>query len=174
VDHTSSLPSWLTSGVHCDASARSLHLVGIGKAAVATVDRWRAEAAPTLSITTLLGDQLDAATVTAFDSQLATAVLGWRLMLAGSEADVGLLHARAVQAGAEDDEIAVLVTERKLGRVYCAHCAATLTPAEATTAGTPERVWCPSCRRLLSVRPHYSPRHAAYLGVAQLGLADGR
>ncbi|WP_146240029.1 dimethylamine monooxygenase subunit DmmA family protein [Prauserella flavalba] len=99
-----------------------------------------------------LRDRLDGATV------------GWRLMLAGPEADVLRARSLAVERDAIDAEIRVHVCGTGRKRVWCAHCGGTTeTECEAGQA-----VACANCGRGLLVHDHVSRRHAAYLGV----LAD--
>jgi hypothetical protein len=100
-------------------------------------------------------DRLDEALLADFRAELAAAVVGWRLLLCGPEADLQVLQAEAVLAGAIPSEIQVRVTSTEARRVYCAHC---------RTVGLD--TVCPGCGIVLAVSDHSSRRLAAYLGFA--------
>jgi hypothetical protein len=98
-------------------------------------------------------DRLDEPLLADFRAELAGAVVGWRLLLCGPEADLLILQAEAIRAGAILPEIQARVTSRATRRVYCAHC---------RTVG--RGAVCPGCGTVLTVSDHRSPRLAAYLG----------
>ena len=89
-----------------------------------------------------------------FAAETDRAVVGWRCVLIGSAADVAVYRERALQAGAEPDEISVVVTPDGDLDVYCPVCG-TVGPAPP----------CGSCGANLVVSDHVSGRLAARLGV---------
>ncbi|TQS42123.1 dimethylamine monooxygenase subunit DmmA family protein [Cryptosporangium phraense] len=93
----------------------------------------------------------------ALGEQVAAARVGWRLLVAGPEADVLRARAVALAGGAVDAEVTAVVTDDRTRRVWCAHCGTT------TPTGDPS-VRCSGCGRALVVHDHLSRRRAAYLG----------
>ncbi|MBY6681315.1 hypothetical protein HQ312_09630 [Rhodococcus sp. BP-316] len=89
-----------------------------------------------------------------FDAETDRAVVGWRCVLIGSAAHVAVYRERALRAGAEPDEISVVVTQDGSVDVYCPVCR-TVGPAPP----------CGSCGANLVVTDHVSSRLAARLGV---------
>ncbi|MBY6676206.1 hypothetical protein HQ314_04640 [Rhodococcus sp. BP-332] len=89
-----------------------------------------------------------------FDAETDRAVVGWRCVLIGSAAHVAVYRERALRAGAEPDEISVVVTQDGSVDVYCPVCG-TVGPAPP----------CGSCGANLVVTDHVSSRLAARLGV---------
>lgn len=102
----------------------------------------------------------DAAALTRLRSMLATSTVGFRLLLAGPETDVYLARATALDCGALDEELTLVVTSADDRRVLCAHCK-TLTETTEPIGGT---VRCAGCDRLMLIYHHYSRRTASYLG----------
>jgi hypothetical protein len=98
-------------------------------------------------------DQVDEPLLADFRAELAAAVVGWRLLLCGPEADLLVLQAEAARAGAIPAEIQAHVTSKGARRIYCAHC---------RTIG--RDAVCSGCGTVLTVSGHRSPRLAAYLG----------
>ncbi|MGU3436065.1 dimethylamine monooxygenase subunit DmmA family protein [Actinomycetes bacterium M1A6_2h] len=92
-----------------------------------------------------------------FDSELAAALVGWRCTVVGPESEVHAARARAIAAGAVDDEITTVVTERSNRRTYCPVC------GHVTSTST-DAVRCSGCWLELVVGEHFSPVLAAYLG----------
>ncbi|EHB45693.1 hypothetical protein MycrhDRAFT_6441 [Mycolicibacterium rhodesiae JS60] len=103
-----------------------------------------------------------AAACIALDTDLADAVVGWRLLLAGPAHACLRVRARALALGAADDEITVASTEVDTREVYCAHCRSTTTAA----TGLSQEISCPNCGRRLFVYYHVSRRLGAHLGFA--------
>ncbi|SFS70894.1 hypothetical protein SAMN05660874_02813 [Saccharopolyspora flava] len=159
-----SVPDW-PAQVAVDPDGTSYTLVGIGDPAEAIVDSWVGEVfmktSPTHNspVWTIQVDSAEEA-FEALDEQLARARVGWRLMLAGPEADVLSLRARAIAAGAVDEEIRCRVTSRDRLLVHCAHCTAQ-TPA-TTSPGS--RLTCSGCGQPLHVYAHVSRHRGSYLG----------
>jgi hypothetical protein len=144
-----------------DLSGRSYAVVAIGAAACPVAEGWtRRIASSGAPVWFVQVDGLDEALVGVFEEQLRVATVGWRLMLAGPEADVMRLRAPAIQAGALPVEIREHVTAVDRRRVRCAHCR-TIMEAEVGIGGS---VVCGGCALTLSCHGHFSRRHAAYLG----------
>jgi hypothetical protein len=120
-------------------------------------DRW--EAGATSPVWRLHAPEASAEVLAALGAHVAAATVGWRLLVAGPEADVLAACAVATDGGALAAEISAVMTDRRRRRVRCVHCAAT-TETEAPA------VTCPGCGRALRVEPSLSRRHAAYLGLA--------
>ncbi|MFI5952653.1 dimethylamine monooxygenase subunit DmmA family protein [Cryptosporangium sp. NPDC051539] len=93
----------------------------------------------------------------ALAGQVRGARVGWRLLVAGPEADVLRARAVAIDGGAVPAEVTAVVTDDRWRRVWCPHCGAT-TPTDGPS------VRCSGCGRALVVGHHLSRRRAAYLG----------
>lgn len=91
---------------------------------------------------------------------IATAVVGWRLMLAGPADACLRLRALAIQLGVADDELVVATTDVNTRDVHCAHCGVTTT----AEVGVEQVVACRGCGRKLFVYYHVSRRLGAHLG----------
>lgn len=102
----------------------------------------------------------DAATA-AIDADVATARVGWRLMMAGPADACLRLRAHALGIGIGDDEITVATTDVAHRDVHCAHCR-TVTREAVPLGGV---VACAGCGRRLAVQAHVSRRIGAHLGV---------
>ncbi len=98
----------------------------------------------------------------ALRDDLADAVVGWRLLLAGPAHACLRVRAVALEAGAADDEITVASTEVATREIYCAHCRTVTTARVELTATLP----CPGCDRELFVYYHVSRRLGTHLGFA--------
>ncbi|TPG37242.1 dimethylamine monooxygenase subunit DmmA family protein [Mycolicibacterium hodleri] len=103
----------------------------------------------------------DVAARDALTADLATALVGWRLMIAGPADACLRLRARAVRHHVGDDEITVASTDVVDRDVHCAHCRA-VTRAVVEIEGV---VACVGCGRSLVVHAHVSRRIGAHLGV---------
>ncbi|RRO18021.1 hypothetical protein EIL87_07065 [Saccharopolyspora rhizosphaerae] len=151
-----SLPEWPESVV-VDPCGTRFAIIGIGEAAAVITRGW-AEALerPARLVHAARAEEA----FDALDAELRDARVGWRLMLAGPEADVLALRARAISAGAVDEEVRCQVTSRDRLVVHCAHCAAHT--AAAVSPG--ERTTCSGCGQTLHVCSHVSRHRGAYLG----------
>lgn len=107
----------------------------------------------------LVSDDLEATRV--LDADVATARVGWRLMMAGPADACLRLRAHALGIGIGDDEITVASTDVAHRDVHCAHCR-TVTRREVPLGGV---VTCSGCGRRLAVQAHVSRRIGAHLGV---------
>ena len=158
-EHTS-VPRWAPELPAADPAARAVALVGFGPAAARVVAGWRAQVGAGTEVWSRLAERADDAALAALAEQLRAARVGWRLMLAGPEADVLAARAVAVEHGALDAEVRTAVTGAALKRVFCAHCRTT-TERDVPVAAEVE---CAGCRRQLHVYAHVSRRRGAYLG----------
>jgi hypothetical protein len=102
----------------------------------------------------------DAAAKRAVTADLATALVGWRLMIAGPADACLRLRAHAVRNHVGDDEITVASADITHRDVHCAHCR-TVTRAAVELE---EVVGCGGCGRNLFVYYHVSRRIGAHLG----------
>jgi hypothetical protein len=161
---TTSVPAWAIRAAcpAADTSGRYWTVVAIGDQTVHIVDDWTAQILachPGADVRVhVVAD--DVAAADAVTADLAHAVVGWRLMIAGP-ADVCLrLRAHALRCGVADDEITVASTAVAVRAVHCAHCG-TLTRAEVDLEDV---VMCTGCDRELLVYYHVSRRLGAHLG----------
>ncbi len=103
----------------------------------------------------------DVAARDALTADMATALVGWRLMIAGPADACLRLRAHAVRNHVGDDEITVASTDVAHRDVHCAHCRS-VTRAAVELEGI---VACVGCGRHLVVHQHVSRRIGAHLGV---------
>jgi hypothetical protein len=163
-----SVPSWAVTPWRADADTSGRHwtVVAFGDGTsgptaeivadwLAQIAAVRPEAAPRVH---WVGD--DDAASAALTADMATAVVGWRLMLAGPADACLRLRAHAVGNHVGDDEIVVASTDVTHRDVHCAHCR-TVTRAAVELEGV---VPCSGCDRNLVVYHHVSRRVGAHLG----------
>ncbi|GLP74691.1 hypothetical protein TUM20983_18010 [Mycobacterium antarcticum] len=103
----------------------------------------------------------DAAARSEVSEDMATAVVGWRLMIAGPADACLRLRAHAVGNHVGDDEITVATTGIADRDVQCAHCRAVTRAAVELDGVLP----CRGCGRQLVVQRHVSRRLGAHLGT---------
>lgn len=160
--HTS-VPRWPTEDPGVDESGRGFAVMAFGAEAAPVAARWceriRSLGRP---LWVRRSDRADEDALGALAERLRAATVGWRLLLAGPEADVLRAHAVALDGGALDAELRILVTGDRRRRVWCAHCAVTTEAAVRPDQHLP----CAGCGRTLVVHPHVSRVRAAYLGSA--------
>ncbi len=109
----------------------------------------------------------NAEAVRGLDAFLATAGMGTRLYLAGSEGFIGTSMQVATSYGMNKDEVLREHAGSFVRRVWCAHCG-------HYSENVSRRVFqCPGCERHLVVRDHYSRRLAAFQGVKADGEVPG-
>ncbi|MGP4046106.1 dimethylamine monooxygenase subunit DmmA family protein [Streptomyces sp. 2A115] len=158
--HTS-VPRWPTVAPELDRTGRSYAVLTFGSAASVLASAWRS-ALETLErpVWSRHGEQADADCLTGLREQIATATVGWRLLLAGPQSEVLAAYSEAVRGGVLDAEITVMVTDSAHRRVWCAHCE-TKTTAEVALGA---EAACAGCGRSLFVYHHVSRLHAAHLG----------
>lgn len=157
-----SVPPWAlsTTTPPSDPTGRTYSLVVLGEPGRVVAAQWATE----------LGDRLDAvqmhvvrdlaAARAVLATDLVTARVGWRLMLAGPLAEVMALRADALAGGLADDEITIATTSTEVRPVLCSHCS----HVAQARAGVGEVVTCGGCGRQLLVYHHVSRRRAAFLG----------
>ncbi|MFJ5861180.1 dimethylamine monooxygenase subunit DmmA family protein [Pseudarthrobacter sp. NPDC092439] len=105
--------------------------------------------------------------VRALDGKLATAQMGTRLYVSGSEGFIGTSMQVATAYGMNRDEVLREHAGSFVRRVWCAHCG-------HYSENVTRRVFrCPGCERSLVVRDHYSGRLAAFQGVKADGEVPG-
>jgi hypothetical protein len=154
------LPVWPSLPPPIDEAGRGFILLGLGADAADALAGWR-------SAIDVLGrpcrQRLDPdapasdALIGWLDDVLASAVVGWRLMLAGAASEVLLLSARARAAGMVASEIRCFATADAHVRTQCVHCKTSF-----RCEGKPGAVVaCPGCGRHLLIHQHLSRRHAA-------------
>ncbi|WP_104181619.1 dimethylamine monooxygenase subunit DmmA family protein [Arthrobacter sp. B0490] len=105
--------------------------------------------------------------VSGLDALLATAKMGTRLYLSGSEGFIGTSMQVATSYGMNRDEVLREHAGSFVRRVWCAHCS-------HYSENVSRRIFrCPGCARHLIVRDHYSGRLAAFQGVKADGEVPG-
>lgn len=158
-EHTS-VPRWPRTDPGVDRSGRAFAILSFGADAAGVARGWAREVARLdRPVWTWHGDGADPVLGELAD-RAGAARVGWRLMLAGPEADVLAARATATAAGLLDPELTLLVTDDRRRRVWCSHCGAT-TLAEVAVDDVTD---CAGCGRSLLAYHHVSRRHAIYLG----------
>lgn len=105
--------------------------------------------------------------VSGLDVFLATAKMGTRLYISGSEGFIGTAMQVATSYGVNRDEVLREHAGSFVRRVWCAHCS-------HYSENVTRRIFqCPGCERHLIVRDHYSGRLAAFQGVKADGEVPG-
>ena len=158
-EHTS-IPRWAAEVPAADPAARAVALLGFGSAGAQVVAEWRQQVRTGTDVWSRLASRADDATLAELEEQVRAARVGWRLMLAGPEADVLAARSLAVRCGLLDAELRTAVTDAGRKRVFCAHCRTTTEQVLPVAAV----VECPGCGRRLHVYAHVSRRLGAYLG----------
>lgn len=157
--HTS-VPRWPTSDPGLDRTGRSYAILSFGPDARPTAEEWHRQVADLdRPVWAWHGDSADEV-LAELAQRVEAAWVGWRLMLAGPQADVLAARAVATRGGLLDAEITLVVTDDRHRRVWCSHCDTT-TLAEVATGDV---TGCSGCGRSLLVYHHVSRRNAAYLG----------
>lgn len=101
----------------------------------------------------------NAALVEALQQRLATAYMGTRLYLAGSESFIGAAMKVARQFDLNADEVLREHCGSLVRRVWCVHC-------DSYSENITRRVFnCTGCGKPLVVRDHYSRLMGAFMGV---------
>jgi dimethylamine monooxygenase subunit C len=159
-----SVPRWAVTATNPDAdlSGRQWTVVAFGHGTADVVARWSDQIASHhgLAAARVHWVDDDEAARAAVDQDLAGAVVGWRLMMAGPADACLRLRAHALAAGLGDDEITVASTDVATRDVRCVHCNA----VTATSAALEDVVGCTGCGRNLLVYYHVSRRLGAHLG----------
>jgi hypothetical protein len=154
------VPVWPAEVPAPDPRAASALVLGLGEEAAEAVSAWCSalEASGARVRVAEPADVDEALAVLADD--LATALVGWRLLVAAPEADLLRIRAAALAGGVLDAEILAHATGVSVRRVLCVHCDAVV----QTTAAIGGTCTCSGCGRELHVYHHVSRRLAAYLG----------
>lgn len=161
---STSVPTWAVRPTRCDAdvSGRSWTVIEFGggeSIAAEWVEQITARHPGATPRVHLVSD--DAAARRVLDADVSTALVGWRLMIAGPADACLRLRAHAIGAWLDDDEISVATTDVSYRDVHCGHCRA-VTHEVVNLGGL---IDCTGCGRLLAVQPHVSRRIGAHLGV---------
>jgi dimethylamine monooxygenase subunit C len=176
-----SVPAWATAVrvSNADLSGRFWTVVGFGAEAQEVVTAWANqihERHPKAAIAVHrvgTAAQDDVAAAVAVSEDLADALVGWRLMIAGPADACLRLRAHALRCGVADDEIVVGSTAVATREVLCAHCG-TRSRADVDLE---EVMPCTGCGRNLLVYYHVSRLKGAHLGfmvdAEQVEGADG-
>jgi len=161
-----SVPPWAVAPLcpAADLTGRHWTVLAIGDDAAAIAEQWIAQIAaqrhaahPRVHLVHDAG-----AACAALDADLADAVVGWRLLLAGPAHACLRVRAHALELGAADDEITVASTEVGTREILCAHCR-TVTKGCVELTDT---LRCTGCGRQLFVYYHVSRRLGTHLGFA--------
>lgn len=105
--------------------------------------------------------------VKGLDAFLASAKMGTRLYISGSEGFIGTSMQVATSYGVSRDEVLREHAGSFVRRVWCAHCS-------HYSENVTRRIFqCSGCKRNLIVRDHYSGRLAAFQGVKADGEVPG-
>ena len=135
---STSVPAWAVREVRPDAdtSGRYWTVVTLCDQAEPVVTEWTAQILARRPAAEVRVHRVrdDAAASAAVSADLADAVVGWRLMIAGPADACLRLRAHALRHGVGDDEITVASTAVAVRDVRCAHCAA-VTRAEVDLEG---------------------------------------
>jgi len=161
-----SVPPWAVAPLRpaADLTGRHWTVLAIGDDAAGIAAEWTDQIAaqrPDARPRVHLVDHAEAASQ-ALEADLADAVVGWRLLLAGPAHTCLRVRAQALELGAGDDEITVASTEVATREILCAHCR-TVTTARVELAGT---LPCAGCGCKLFVYYHVSRRLGTHLGFA--------
>ena len=161
-----SVPPWAVAPLRpaADLSGRHWTVLAIGDDAAAIAAEWTGQIAaqhPDGRPRVHPVDGADAA-CEALDADLADAVVGWRLLLAGPAHACLRVRAHAFELGAADDEITVASTEVATREILCAHCRTVTTARVELTETLP----CADCGRTLFVYYHVSRRQGTHLAFA--------
>jgi dimethylamine monooxygenase subunit C len=161
-----SVPPWAVIPLRPDADLTGRHwtVLAIGDDAAAIAAEWTAQIAghrPDAQPRVHLVDDAEAA-CEALGADLADAMVGWRLLLAGPAHGCLRVRAHALELGAGDDEITVASTEVATREIFCAHCRTVTTARVELTETLP----CIGCGCELFVYYHVSRRLGIHLGFA--------
>jgi hypothetical protein len=161
-----SVPGWAVASTRppADLTGRYWTVVGFGDEAGTVLKLWtdqiaahRPDATP--DVHSFGVDSLDVA-VEAVTAAIKTAVVGWRLMLAGPAYACLKVRAHALRLGVADAEIVVASTEVDTREVICVHC----DNRNAVRVDLEDTSPCTGCGRNLFVHYHVSRLTGAHLG----------
>ena len=124
-----------------DPSARAIGMLGFQAAGMRVVRRWIEQAPADTPVTWAAAQRADEVSLAELERLVTSAHVGWRLMLAGPEADVRAARDAALRLGMLDLEIRCVVTGQERRRVSCPHCSA----ATETDVLPGDSVHCSGC-----------------------------
>jgi hypothetical protein len=158
--HTN-LPRWDDTPPQADPGGRFFAVLSFGEPARPVADNWMAQIHRMHTGSWRLHDDTaDEAVVDKLRQRLTRATVGWRLMVAGPEADVLAVSAEALRHGTLPAEIRAHATSTMRRRVQCVHCG-TVADVDAQPGAL---LPCAGCGHHLLVHHHLSRRLAAHLG----------
>ncbi|MBF4162416.1 dimethylamine monooxygenase subunit DmmA family protein [Nocardioides acrostichi] len=160
--HYTSVPAWAREPVvePVDHAGTSHSVLSVGPDGAAAAAHWL-DALGCAGARVRHHDCADAAqAVDALETDLADALVGHRVLVAGSAQACLAVRAAAVRAGLSDAELRVAVTTVDERSVWCVHCHAT----NSAAAELEDVLACAGCGRTLLVYPHVSRRTGAHLG----------
>ncbi len=103
-----------------DRSALSIGMLGFGAAGMRVVRRWIEQVPPGTAVSWAAAQRADALSLAELERAVRTARPGgWRLMLAGPEADVSAAREAALRLGVPETDVRAVVTAREPRRVWC-------------------------------------------------------
>lgn len=155
-----SLPRWAYDPMieSADPDGRRFTILAVGPDCEEVLAGWAVATAGRATSVHRCTDATEA--VAALEADLTTALVGHRVLVAGTAQDCLTVRAAAVRAGLADDELAVGVIGIPERTVCCVHCAATTTTGEPLDGV----VACSGCARNLVVYAHVSRRTGHHLG----------
>lgn len=158
--HTN-LPRWDGTPPEVDRGGRSFAVLSFGELARPVADGWMEQIHRVHAGSWRLhGDTADEAVLTRLRQRVSRTAVGWRLMVAGPEADVLGVSAEALRYGALPAEIRAHVTSTQRRKVRCVHCGTV-----ADVNAQPGEVFhCAGCGHNLLVHHHLSRSLGIYLG----------
>nr|WP_133995978.1 dimethylamine monooxygenase subunit DmmA family protein [Streptomyces sp. 846.5] len=163
------MPRWEATPPAVDTDGKSFAVLSFGREGRETAERWISGIGDISDVGDIgtagpcwarHAERADEELLAALREQLRTALVGWRLMLAGPEAEVLPARSEALMHGAVPAEIRVHVTSARRKRVHCPHCQ----QVTATDRAVDESVRCGGCGRELAIYHHVSRRTGTYLG----------
>lgn len=160
-----SVPGWALTPTRPDAdlSGRAWTIIACGARGAEIAQGWIDEIAPACGVSEIRLHRYDddiAPAIEALTADVATARVGWRLMLAGPADTCLRLRGVAGGLGVADDEMTVASTDVDARTVHCVHCGA----ATRALVHLEQVLPCASCGRKLVVYHHVSRRAGTYLG----------
>ncbi len=150
-------------GTAVDPSARAVGMLGFRAAGMRVVRRWIEQVPGGTPVTWAAAQRADAVSLAELERLVSSAHVGWRLMLAGPEADVRAAREAALRLGMLDAEVRCEITAQQRD-VQCPHCSA----ATLTDVAPGEQVSCSGCTVPLRV-----PVSAGQSRGTSVGVVDG-
>ncbi|SEP04758.1 dimethylamine monooxygenase subunit DmmA family protein [Trujillonella endophytica] len=146
-----------------DPSARAIGMLGFGAVGMRVVRRWIEQVPARTPVTWAAAQTADMVTLTELERLVTAAHVGWRLMLAGPEADVRAARDAAIRLGLVDAEVRAVITAHEQRRVWCPHCFATT----RTDVLPGDRLDCSGCTVPLRVPASASRPRGTHVGLVE-------